>query len=37
MVGAYFGSIFAIKLPDEMLRRGFAVFLILIAAKMLIK
>ncbi len=37
MVGAYFGSIVAVKLPPDIVRRGFAVFLLLIAARMLVK
>jgi uncharacterized membrane protein YfcA len=37
MVGAYFGSVFAVRLPEDLVRRGFAVFLIVIAAKMLVK
>jgi uncharacterized membrane protein YfcA len=36
MIGAYFGAIFAVKIPEETLRRGFAVFLVVIAAKLLI-
>src|SRR5260370_22209876 len=37
MIGAYFGAMFAVKIPEETLRRGFAVFLVVIAAKLLLK
>jgi uncharacterized membrane protein YfcA len=37
LVGAYFGSIFAVKISEETLRRSFAIFLALIAAKLFIK
>jgi len=35
-VGAYFGARIVISLPDAVIRRGYAIFLIVIAARMLI-
>ena len=37
LVGAYLGAIFAVKISAETLRRGFAILLVLIAAKLFIK
>ncbi len=37
MAGAYFGAILAVRIPEETLRRGFAVFLVLIAARLFIR
>ena len=37
LIGAYFGAILAVKISEETLRRGFALFLALIAAKLLIE
>ncbi len=34
LVGAYFGSILAVKVSEDTLRRAFALFLILIAVKL---
>lgn len=37
LVGAYFGSIFAVKISGEVLRRAFAVFLAVLALKLFVK
>jgi uncharacterized membrane protein YfcA len=36
IIGSYFGSKLAVKLPQDVLKRIFGVFLLLVAAKMLI-
>jgi uncharacterized protein len=35
IIGSYFGSKIAVKLPQEVLKKIFGVFLVLVAAKML--
>ena len=35
MIGGYFGSKIALSLPEQMMKKVFAVFLILIAAKLI--
>ncbi len=35
-IGGYFGSKITLSIPESIIRKGFAVFLILIAVKMLI-
>ena len=37
LIGAYFGSIFAVRISAETLRRGFAIFLVIIAARLFIR
>jgi len=37
MVGSYFGAERAVEVPDAVLRRAFAIFLILIAVRMFFK
>jgi len=37
LIGAYFGAIFAVKISEETLRRGFAIFLFVVATELLIK
>lgn len=36
IAGAYFGSKLALKMPDDLIRKIFAVFMILVAIKMLL-
>lgn len=36
LVGSYFGSKFALKIPQEVLRKIFGILLLLVAAKMLL-
>lgn len=35
IIGSYFGSKIAVKLPQDILKKIFSVFLLLVAAKML--
>lgn len=35
LVGSYFSSSLAVTLPDQMVKKGFAIFLILVATKLL--